>query len=127
VPAVTLPIGAERRSAGERATVLEVSGIVYLDARHDRGVKRPARKAKTSETEVIRRAIDACERGEMEVAATQRRRHATLAALRVGGASGRNNGRIHRSQACDLFVLGCSFNPGGSGLHISAAKTSRPD
>jgi hypothetical protein len=74
VPAVTLPIGAERRSAGERATVLEVSGIVYLDARHDRGVKRPARKAKTSETEVIRRAIDACERGEMEVAATQRRR-----------------------------------------------------
>jgi predicted transcriptional regulator len=49
---------------------MRVKKLVYLDDRQDKRVKQLAREAKTSETEVIRRAIDAYGRGEAaEVAA----------------------------------------------------------
>jgi predicted transcriptional regulator len=51
-----------------------VKKMIYLDAEQDKKVKQLARKAKTSETDVIRRAIDAYGRAEAEqVAADQRR------------------------------------------------------
>ena len=43
---------------------MRVKKLVYLDAKQDERVKQLARKAKTSETEVIRRAIDAYEQDE---------------------------------------------------------------
>jgi hypothetical protein len=43
---------------------MKVKKLVYLDAQQDKRVKQLARKAKTSETEVIRRAIDAYARDE---------------------------------------------------------------
>jgi hypothetical protein len=54
--------------------VAVVKKMIYLDAEQDKRLKQLARKAKTSETEVIRRAIDAYGRAEAEqVAADQRR------------------------------------------------------
>ncbi len=53
---------------------MRVKKLVYLDVQQDKRVKQLARKAKTSETEVIRRAIDAYGRGEAaEVAADTKR------------------------------------------------------
>lgn len=40
-------------------TYVKVKKLIYLDPDQDRRVKQLARQAKTSETEVIRRAIDA--------------------------------------------------------------------
>lgn len=51
-----------------------VKKMVYLEVEQDRIVKRLARKGKTSETEVIRRAIDAYGHAEAtQVAADTRR------------------------------------------------------
>lgn len=53
---------------------MKVKKLVYLDVQQGKRVKQLARKAKTSETEVIRRAIDAYGRGEAaEVAADTQR------------------------------------------------------
>jgi hypothetical protein len=51
-----------------------VKKLVYLDVQQERRVKQLAREAKTSETEIIRRAIDAYQSAEVaEMAAgTQR-------------------------------------------------------
>ena len=43
---------------------VKVKKLIYLDAGQERKLKQLARKAKTSETEVIRRAIDAYGRDE---------------------------------------------------------------
>jgi predicted transcriptional regulator len=53
---------------------MKVKKLIYLDVEQDRRVKYLARKAKTSETEVIRRAIDAYGREEAaQVAADTQR------------------------------------------------------
>jgi len=51
-----------------------VKKMVYLDEAQDRIVKRLARKGKTSETEVIRRAIAAYGRAEAAQLTTDTRR-----------------------------------------------------
>ncbi len=51
-----------------------VKKMVYIDEEQDRIVKRLARKAKTSETEIIRRAIDAYGHAEVAEVATDTRR-----------------------------------------------------
>lgn len=53
---------------------MKVKKLVYLDVEQDKRVKLLARKAKTSETEVIRRAIDAYERDEAAQVAADKRR-----------------------------------------------------
>jgi predicted transcriptional regulator len=53
---------------------MRVKKLVYLDAEQDKRVKQLARKAKTSETEVIRRAIDAYGRDEAAQIARDKRR-----------------------------------------------------
>jgi|GEM_PF-4691432 predicted transcriptional regulator len=51
-----------------------VKKLIYLDAQQEKRVKQLARKAKTSDSEVIRRAIDAYGRDEAaEVAADTQR------------------------------------------------------
>lgn len=53
---------------------MTVKKLVYMDAQQDNLVKQMARKAKTSETEIIRRAICAYGRGEAaEMAADTKR------------------------------------------------------
>ncbi|MGH7736362.1 MAG: CopG family transcriptional regulator [Candidatus Tyrphobacter sp.] len=51
-----------------------IKKMVYLDSDQDRIVKRLARKGKTSETEVIRRAIDAYGRADAAKVASDTRR-----------------------------------------------------
>ena len=53
---------------------MKVKKLVYLDIEQDRRVKELARRAKTSETEVIRRAIDAYGRAESAKAVADKRR-----------------------------------------------------
>ena len=53
---------------------MKVKKLVYLDVEQDKRVKQLARKAKTSETEVIRRAIDAYQRNEAEQMAADKQR-----------------------------------------------------
>ena len=51
-----------------------IKKMVYLEEEQDRIVKRLAREAKTSETEVIRRAIEAYDRTEAAQMAADTRR-----------------------------------------------------